>query len=189
MKIIIVASFLTISSLLSPAQDVYEKLAKETCDCITKKALSKSSKKEIEMQLGLCMIASADANSLSYEVTNKESMTELGKKVGIKMAGICPVVFTYLTEASEEKKHQVIDGKIKSVVEGEFNYLIVKDDSGREQTLLWLRYFKGSEELQENWDKVKGKKVKVSFENIECFSPKSKAYINQKEIVELVFEN
>ena len=120
MKIIIVASFLTISSLLSPAQDVYEKLAKETCDCITKKALSKSSKKEIEMQLGLCMIASADANSLSYEVTNKESMTELGKKVGIKMAGICPVVFTYLTEASEEKKHQVIDGKIKSVVEGEF---------------------------------------------------------------------
>ena len=171
------------------AQDVYVKIAEETCACISKNEFSKSSKQEIEIQLGLCMLESANNNKLEVDVKDNGAMTKLGEAVGLKMAAICPKIFAYLIEDKKAKEQQLeIVGKLKSIVEGDFNYVIVKDNAGREQKLIWLRYFKGSDELLENMGKLAGTKVRILYADLECYSPKAKSYVKHKEIIELMFE-
>lgn len=189
MKFIITIAFI-LSYAFSSAQDAFDKMAQETCACINKHDLSKLTKDDIETKLGLCMIEAASNQNYDIDTTDPEAGRKFGEKVGAKMATICPKVFVYLldedrTPAEPTKK---IAGTIKKIVEGEFNYLIVKDSNGREVKFIWLRYFKGSEELLENISKLEGKKVTIAFEEIECYSPQAKTYLVLKEIRELVFE-
>ncbi len=187
-KTLITILLFPIATLVA-AQDVYVKIAEETCACISKNDLSKSSKQEIEIQLGLCMLESANNNKLEVDMKDNAQMTKLGEAVGLKMAAICPKIFTYLIEAKKVKEEQLeIVGKLKSIIEGDFNYVVVKDDAGREQKLIWLRYFKGSDDLMDNVGKLAGKKVRIKYADLECYSPKAKSYVKYKEIVELMFE-
>ena len=135
------------------------------------------------------MLESANNNKLEVDVKDNGAMTKLGEAVGIKMAAICPKIFSYLIEEKRAKEEQLeIIGKLKSIIEGDFNYVIVKDNNGREQKLIWLRYFKGSDDLIENMGKLAGKKVRIVYADLECYSPKAKSYVKQKEIIELIFE-
>ncbi|MBI3218488.1 MAG: hypothetical protein HYZ44_03170 [Bacteroidetes bacterium] len=189
MKFIISVAFI-FSFLFSSAQDVFDKMAQETCACINKNDLPKLTKDEIETKLGLCMIEAASNQKYDIDATDAEAGRKLGEKVGAKMATICPKVFIYLLddERSPAEATKKIVGTIKKLIEGEFNYLLIKDSSGREVKLIWLRYFKGSEELLENNGKLEGKKVTIAFEEVECYSPQAKSYLVLKEIRELVFD-
>ncbi|NOS91922.1 MAG: hypothetical protein HOP30_08365 [Cyclobacteriaceae bacterium] len=189
MKFIISVAFI-FSFLFSSAQDVFDKMAQETCDCINKNDLSKLTKDEIETKLGLCMIEIAGNQKYDIDVSDAEAGRKLGEKVGAKMATVCPKVFVYLLddERKPTEPTKKVEGTIKKMIEGEFTYLLIKDSNGREVKLIWLRYFKGSEELLEKSGKLEGKKVTVSFEEIECYSPQAKSYLVLKEIRELVFE-
>jgi hypothetical protein len=176
--------------VFSSAQDAFDKMAQETCACINKLDLPKLTKDEVETKLGLCMMEAASNQKYDIDITDPEAGRKFGEKVGAKMATICPKVFIYLldedrTPAEPAKK---IEGTIKKIVEGEFNYLLVKDSNGREVKFIWLRYFKGSEELLENVSKLEGKRVTIAFEEVECYSPQAKSYLVMKEIRELVFE-
>ena len=180
----------TFSFLSVLAQDAYESVAKETCECIEKEDLSKLSKDQIKAQLGICMIGSPSIQKLNLDLSDPEAGRKMGEKVGVKMATICPSVFKYFigSEDTEEGTTKQTEGTIKKLTEGEFNYLTIKETNGREVKLIWLRYFKGSEELIEKMGKLEGKKVKITFEEVECYSPQAKSYLVLKEIRELVFE-
>ena len=81
---------LLISTLLVNAQD-YQKLAQETCDCITKKDLKDANKKSIEMALGFCLLEVIQQNGLDLEITDQVAMRSFGEKVGLQWRHCVPL--------------------------------------------------------------------------------------------------
>lgn len=181
------------SSFFAAAQeDVFKTVAKETCECLEKRTLDFTKRKEVEIALGLCMIESAQNNNMDLDMADGDAMRKLGEKVGLQMASICPKVFEAFIgddEETEEATNISISGKIKSIEEGDFLYVNFKEDSGKEHKLIWLRYFSGSDEFQEDPKKLVGKRGTVTYQNIECYLPKAKIYYNNKEIIDLQLEN
>lgn len=195
MKNKILALFVLVTASLtsfSQTDDVYKTMAKETCECIGKKKFdyATASRADVEMALGLCMMESAQRNKLEMDMSNVQEMTELGQKVGLQMAPICPEVFKAFTrtdDQSEEAVEEIDDteyftlaGKVKSVEEKDFIYITVKDDSGQEHKFLWLYYFDGSDEFKNEPKKLIGKDVTITYIQLEVFQPKSKSYNNTK---------
>jgi len=174
------------------AQD-YQKLAQETCDCISKKDLKDANKKSIEMALGFCLLEVIQQNGIELEITDPKAMRSFGEKVGLQMAPLCPSVFGYLIDEAnktESDKPQVssLSGKIKSVEEDGFLFVTLKEDGGKETRLIWLHYFNGSDDYLTNPRKLIGKKVTIEYQSTECYLPKIKGYFAYKEITNLEIE-
>lgn len=165
--------------------EVYKTIAKETCECVSKRNVDLSKRKDVEMALGLCMIESAQRNNMELEMSDGEAMQKLGEKVGLQMAPICPDLFRAFIDDTEEAETLSISGKIKSIETGDFLYINIKEDGGKEHKLIWLRYFPGSDEFADDPKKLVGKSVTITYQNIECYLPKAKVYYNNKEITEL----
>ncbi len=180
--------FCLLISALANAQD-YQKLAQETCDCINKKDLTGATSKSIEMALGFCMLEVIQKNNIDIEITDSEAMGSFGEKIGLQMAILCPSIFGGLVEESLEGEDDVevlsLSGKIKSIEDGDFLFLILKEESGKETRLIWLRYFSGSDDYLTDPRKLIGKKVVVKYQSTECYLPKAKGYFAYKEITEL----
>ncbi len=177
----LVISFTTIAQ-----EDIYRTLAIETCECISKRKMDMTKRKEVEMALGLCMLESAQRNNMDLEMTDSEAMRKLGEKVGIQMAPICPDVFSaFIEQGKDETDVLSLSGKIKSVEEKDFLFITLKENGGKEHKLIWLRYFPGSDEFQEDPKKLVGKHVSITYQEIECYLPKAKLYYNNKEITSL----
>ena len=191
---------LTIISLAAEAQDIADVVAQETCDCISKKDLSNvSDRSQIEMALGVCMLESFGKhekevnNHFKYDANDRDAMRKIGEKVGVKMAPKCPKIFEKIASLSAPPKASVsevkeIAGTLKDLVQSDFATLVVEDANGRKHDMLWIGYFKGSEDLGTNYKEHVGKKVKVRYTELECYSPKLKEYINKKEVKELTFQ-
>lgn len=188
-KLILLFSLICISLVSYAQDDVYKTIAKETCDCLAKKNFDykKVGKAEIQMALGLCMMESAQKNNLIIDVSNPEQMTELGQKIGMQMAPICPEVFQAFTEDAEELMGQeeeegpeyfTFSGKVKSVEEKDFFYINVKESTGKENKFIWLYYFEGSDDFKDDPKKLIGKDVTITYMLLEVLQPKSKVYYN-----------
>lgn len=177
------------SSSFSQNEDVYKIIAQETCDCLAKKNYdySTADKADVQMTLGLCLIESAQRNNLKLEIGNTQAMTELGQKVGLLMAPLCPDFFKVFIKkegAVEEMEEQddteffTVSGKIKVIEEKDFLYVILKETSGREHKFIWLLYFSGSDEFIDDPKKLVGKDVTITYMTLEALQPKSKTYYN-----------
>jgi hypothetical protein len=196
-KLIILNLFLFVAMSVSAQDDIHKKIAAETCDCVTKKNIDTSKRSEVEMALGLCMLQSIQANQVDIEVSDEMAMSRFGEKVGLQMAPICPDLFkVFMTEDAfeeEEEPQEVqtiqLTGKVKAIESGDLVYIVLKEDSGKEHKLLWLRYFSGSDDFKDDPKKLIGKKITISYQEIECYFPKLKGYYNAKEIVELTLNN
>jgi len=145
MKRIILSAVLCLSIGLAFAQDDYKKIAQETCDCMTKQNLESQSKTEIQTALGLCMLEVIQKNKIDVDISDGDAMRELGQKVGVTMAPLCPSVFKlFLKEKFEDDTDQKItslEGKIKSVDEDGFLSLTLKESSGNEHRIIWFFLF------------------------------------------------
>lgn len=139
--------------------------------------------------MGLCLLESAQATGMELDMSDAGAMRSLGEKVGMQMAGICPEVFSSFMEdgggQEEESEMVTITGKVKSVDDGDFLTISLKEDSGKEHKLMWLRYFPGSDEFQDDPKKLVGKRVEITYQSLECYQPKAKIYYNNKEITNL----
>lgn len=209
MKILktVVCAFLILCSVNIFAQDVLDKIAQETCDCLKGKDLSGKSEEDSNLEVGMCMMASLGEyqdklDELEIDITDQSSMEKFGEKVGFKMATKCPNTLmeigmmrsettttstTTKTISATSEMVQVISGTIKGMEGEEFSVLVLQDDTGREQKFLWLRYFEGSEKLATEAKSLMGKKVKIKFSSMEVYSPKLKEYIARKELKGIEF--
>lgn len=177
--------FLSTTVLVNAQDEIYKTVAKETCECFDKRKAEVKNQQEAEMALGICMITSAQTNKVDVDLTDEEVMRIFGEKVGIQMAFICPTAFDLLMNSDEEVPPVGLTGKIKSVEVDEFLSVILKEESGKEHKLLWVRYFPGSDDFKDNPKKLIGKNVTVEYETTECYFPKMKAYYSSKEIRDL----
>jgi hypothetical protein len=78
-------------------------------------------------------------------------------------------------------------GTLKRIDQKEFNYIVLVDKDNNEKSYIWLRQFPGSEKLMNGVAGYIGKKVKITWENMEVYLPQSKGYYNVKEIKNLDF--
>lgn len=184
------------SSLPSYSQDIVDIMAEESCQCISKQDLNKyTSYKQLEMALGICLIQSFDNHEkqvkkeLKLDIKDENDAEQIGEILGVKMASKCPLVFTKVFELQnpQEDQFKELSGKIKDIKFNEFAYIILQEE-GRSHEFIWLRYFEGSEDFQNNHGKYIGKNATIMYEEIECYAPKIKEYLNKKEIREIIIE-
>jgi hypothetical protein len=179
------------------SQDILDIMAKEVCSCASgkKETLKGADSQKMQMELGLCIISSFSNHE--KEVTAKYgnvmeadgAMEKLGGDVGMKMAGICPDVLMSLAEmgmseidsTEVEQEHSTVEGRIVEIKPEQFLTVVIKDNSGRNHTMLMLTFFEDSNLLIENKLK-KNDKVSVDYWEQEFYDVKAKDFRYYKVI-------
>tara|TARA_R110002073_G_scaffold15953_2_gene62076 strand:- start:5609 stop:6229 length:621 start_codon:yes stop_codon:yes gene_type:complete len=180
-----------------------DKVAKETCEYLNKDEVKSLNNSEKTMKLGVFIITiygkykdELEKEGVFFDISKGEKGgRDFGEKVGMNMVKFCPDALMALAGKDDFNEVEVdemvevgkfVEGKILSIKGEEVNTLTIKDVSGKTQKFLWLENFKGSDKLIET-RKVKNIKVKVSYKNIEVYSPKLKEYIVRKQVTEIEY--
>lgn len=100
-------------------------IAKETCDCIANKEVTRDT---YEMSLGFCILEGIDRHEKDVEkyygkdiISNHAKMEEIGRDIGFKMAGECPEAFSILLEDQETTEEEYLTDEYVGE-EGELTY-------------------------------------------------------------------
>ena len=153
------------------------------------------------MQLGICMLSAYNKYQSQFGKSEK-LMTEdgkfndaVGEKIGIAMAIACPDIILAMSNneksssattnekyAVEEKFSTKVVGTFNGLVTDEYNNVVVTDESGKKQSLIWFEYFPNADWFIENMEKLKNKKLTIYYTEKEVYSSKLKKHIIQKVI-------
>ncbi|MDZ4666627.1 MAG: hypothetical protein SGJ00_01970 [bacterium] len=171
---------------LIQAQEVLDSIAEHSCECIKTLDLKNMPKEKLTIELGLCMMKSAQPYEkklkqdygIDMKKVDKGDGEKLGRLVGLKMASNCASFADLITRiTSDEAATLSIDGTITEFVTDQFLSIVIKDSDGRDQKIIWLEYFKNSEKLLANG---KNKNVSIEYQERELYNPKFKDYIKYK---------
>ncbi|MGB1314992.1 MAG: hypothetical protein ACPG4Y_03175 [Chitinophagales bacterium] len=197
MKKLFILSFLFgFISLSAQTEKEYKEIAEETCECLDTKVVTKDN---ITANLGTCMFESLGERPklmAKMDITNQKVMRKFGEKIGTEMVFICPKVFTLLQDKSttaEKKTNNVsddlksVEGKITGFEGTELIFVLLEDNSGRTKKFLWLRSFENDSDLLNQGKAAIGKKVKISYKDVEIYNPSLEEYIKRKEIKAIFF--
>lgn len=190
--LIIFASCLLSGNVWGQNDDLMNAVAQETCDCFGKKDLTDVSGDQINMELGMCMMESLgkrpDAlKELGLDYTDQAAMQTFGEKIGTLMVTKCPNLMMTIVNAqqgqmgSNTEVRTQVSGIFKGVEGDEFAFLTLEGEDGTSYRLLWLGEFEGADQLEA----ATGKAVKVTFEEISCYSPAMKKYLKRKQVKSL----
>ncbi|HVS91347.1 MAG TPA: hypothetical protein VHE59_04895 [Mucilaginibacter sp.] len=102
-----------------------------------------------------------------------EKFIELSKKMAMKVAQ---------KEISGEANGDAMIGTFKRIDKKGFNYIVVADANNNEKKFLWLRQFPGSESFMNGAAQLIGKKISISWKEMEVYLPDAKGYYPVKEI-------
>ena len=201
MKNIIALTFVIFTTILSvSAQDAVDQIAEKSCSCL-KNTDPKAAIKDIETELGLCMIK--EAAPFEKELKKKyhidmskldgNSGEELGKLIATKMLVKCPDQMARLASAASENKTETVKaieeitmtGSVTDLTSNQFVVISIKDAKGPEQKFLWLEYFQGAELLKNGLAEIKGKIVTVTYAEYSYYNPAIKDYMKYKVITSL----
>lgn len=185
---------------VSYSQDIFDVIGKETCECLNAKKIDyfKMNKKEMQTQVGVCMIQSYSSHLSEFKPEDKISfddekgMQNLGEKVAMKMMVSCPEIIMEMGKRSideddsteEVKEIAFIEGEVTEIKTEQFITLQVKDKNGRNFSFLLLDYFETASLLTNN-EINKKDSIKVSYTEIELFDPKNKEFRYFKVITDL----
>ena len=80
-------------------------------------------------------------------------------------------------------------GVVKSVDKKDFYMISITNTMGSKETFIWLRYFTGSSNFENNPLAQVGKNITVTYREIKLYSPEAADYVNYKEIVEIQYND
>ncbi|RYF85592.1 MAG: hypothetical protein EOO03_13020 [Chitinophagaceae bacterium] len=177
---------------IGPAE---QRLMDSLCNDLTKIDMNKiSTKKEANDAFMNTFLRFADmalgvAEEHGVEVTDQAAMQKIGLSLGVNLLKqkcssfikLAAIMAGTNTEGTTETA-QLTSGSFKRIETKGFNYIVINDDKGNEKTFLWLRQFPGSENLIDAGNKLTGKKLKISSQEIEVYLPQAKGYYKVKEI-------
>ncbi|WP_136668085.1 hypothetical protein [Flavobacterium sp. H122] len=198
----------------SYAQDYFDLMAKETCECVQAKKMdfSKIPYQELQASLGACMIPSFIKykdkldKSDQVEFSDQEGMRKLGEKIGAKMLTHCPDLMIkigteYLKNENADSKEEPdvyrdqddkpvisddlsLEGTFLETKTGDFLSVVLKEKSGRIHQLLLLNFFDNAE-LITNGKLKPNQKITVTYNEHEFYDPKLKDYKYYKVLYSL----
>lgn len=200
MKKIFVLAAVTFFTLAASAQlskdSLFKIIAKETCEEIAKKDLSGKNMDELQMELGLAMMPTIlkyteQLKSFGFDLEDQQSMMEMGKEVGMKLATDCPsflkvfannpgVLKEALAKDEPVSKTSTLSGTLIKIVPGDISYIQVRDASGKLQKIWWMEYFQGSDKLMNESAKYLNKTVKLGYTEKEIYNATLKDYVKVK---------
>lgn len=183
---------LFLGTATSVAQDdILDQIASEGCDCVEKLDVTGLSQDEKNMKFGLCLMEKlgsldqAQMETLGIDMTDQASLQKFGEKVGFRMATKCPNVMMKIAQAQSSTQIKSVSeasGVVKSITGSELSYIQLDDGTGDVNSFLWLQKVDGAEAFLANPQAMVGKKVTITFENMDIYSPKTKGY-NSKKVI------
>ncbi|MBL7974240.1 MAG: hypothetical protein JNJ85_04980 [Candidatus Kapabacteria bacterium] len=174
-----------------------DKMLDTACKCMSRIDMNKSIA-EIEEQAQKCMVevmtTSPELMQLIAQSPDdaREVGEKFGKEFGMELMSKCPAAMQLFIKVGANKKEVQESGSGKTKTSSLTGTLVKVDTKGyvtitvktegRDITLLWLRYFPGSEQLKDGVAAFKGKKVKFQWKEIEVYNSVLKDYTTMKEI-------
>lgn len=198
MKNTLIIFAILLSMFVNAQESILDKGAIKTCEYLNSEAIIGLDLSDKTAKLGVFLITYYMDNKKEFikeghEIELSESGgSELGEKIGMKMFNYCPDVVMALAgddesdAIDEQSRDYAAEGDITSISGTDFNYVHLKNVNGKMEKFLWFQNFIGSEKLM-NLNKVKNKKVRITFIKTECYSPKLQEYIIMKQIKEVEF--
>lgn len=208
--------FLLAGAMTIQAQDqeaLMDQIAEKACECAKDLDMATMSESDIQAKLGMCMMQNMMSmdqeklKALDLDMTNQTAMTEFGQKVGFKMAAKCPEVMmamaknqmenstatesapaTAKSDAGSTATLSQVSGTVKGIAGKDITFIQVEDASGAISAFMWLDEFEGDDAFKSNPDGLVGKKVRVTYDKINVYSPKAKTYSSRKVIKALIIE-
>jgi hypothetical protein len=172
-----------------------KKLTDSVCKCVTNLDLSKiTNKQEAVDAYSSCVTRRADmladlAAERKVEMSDYEAMKKAGVDLALNlMKEQCPnfmklaVLFNQKGSTANEELVGKTEGVIKRIDNKGFNYLVITDKNNTEKSFLWLKEFPGSEKFMTGTAKFAGKKLNISWQEMEVYLPLAKGYYKVKEI-------
>lgn len=187
------------NSFYAQSDKYTQKVAEQTCECLSKEKIEPFTREKYEMVLVRCLFSADGLNEAMKEnkldlSKGQDAGRELGMKIGLKMIDInCEVYMDYSLKLVEEQnaanedaanKADITSGLFEGIDKsGDFAYLLVKDSEGRTYKFLWMDYFEGSELFMgEAAESFKGKEIEVEWTEKEVYLPRLNDYFRVKFI-------
>jgi hypothetical protein len=185
------------SNSFSQTQSALKEIAGSVCDCLNNKDLNAiKTDQEAKSIFVNCFIGNTAlimklADDSGIDITDGKAGERVGVDIAKEMLRQNCSAFMKLSlkmadntgEKGEEKSATgITNGKLKRVENKEFLYFVMKDETNREQSFIWLHYFQGSEKFIKDQASFIGKKMKIQWQEIEVFMPSAKGYFKIKEI-------
>jgi hypothetical protein len=189
--------FWTIPNLLLAQKTLQQKMSADFCVELNKLKLSDDFNEENMQKLGMAMLpiftkyAEEIEKELGIVLKTQDDYKKVGEIIGQDAALTCPK-FKKMTEnmvqnqLEKNEETESLEGTFIGMDNsGTLAILRVKDASGREQKILWMEYFEGSETLIKTPELLKNKKVSITFTEREIYEPKIKDYVKVKVVTNL----
>jgi hypothetical protein len=199
MKKLLLASILLFTFLQKPFAQTkvgpaQQKMLDSLCHCLTILDYSKiTTAKQASDAFMDCFTKHGDqlvnvAVEEGVDLADDKASEALGNKIGKNLllqncgSFMKLAVIMAKKDDGDSKVTDDFSGTFKRIDNKGFNYIVLTDDNGSEKTFLWLRQFTGSENFMADTAKYVGKKLKISWQEIEVYLPQAKGYYNLKEI-------
>lgn len=178
------------------AQDKYDKLAENTCECMKGTNIDNISQSDFELKLGLCILGEAAKLGIKIDANSESSMSKLGANVGAKMVVICPDLFAIMLKDNSTEKsfteevveQTVIIGTITKIVKEDLMYVYIEDESGKTHKCILLENFTGAQKLIDNSTEMLNKKVEFRYEFVEYYLPRLGEFLSMKKLTALTLK-
>lgn len=189
-------SLIVICLLISSAaysQTYMDKIAAESCNCITKVPES-NDYEQYSQELGLCMIVASEPykkqlkkdHGINFDHIDRDA-EKLGKIIGFRMASVCPeavmAVAKKASSSGEKTTTKLCEGTLTKFENESFVVLHVKDQDSRTNKFYWLTFVDSDVELIDRYEAMVGSPVRITYRTEEMFDPKIKEY-RQYSIIE-----
>ena len=79
--------------------------------------------------------------------------------------------------------------RTKSIDKKDFYLISITNTAGSKESFIWLLYFTGSSNFENNPTAQVGKNITITYREIKLYSPAAADYITYKEIIEIKFND
>jgi len=174
------------------ASPTEQALADTICKDLSKLDMKRiTTKDEAVSAFTNCFLAHTDmlmkvAEEQHVDATDEAAMQKIGGQIGKDlMAMNCDAFIKISVKMVQDDKTAegtgATSGVFKRIEQKGFNYVVLVENNS-EKSFLWLREFPGSDKFFGDTAQYAGKKMEVSWREIEVYLPQAKGYYKVKEI-------
>lgn len=111
---------------------------------------------------------------------------QIGQKIGIKLAIMCPrymnVIMPLIKGEAAEGQTGTLSGIVSEVKQDGYTFLKIKSPDGTEKRVVWLMFFEEAESINNDPQKLVGKKVDIEWKSVQLYYSKSNSFGIEKMI-------
>ncbi|MEZ2336311.1 hypothetical protein [Mucilaginibacter sp. RCC_168] len=173
---------------------VEQRMTDSLCKSLARLDISKiSTKEEAVKAYTECVMAHADllpdlAAERKVDMTDQSAMRAVGIDLAKNLVKQKCDYFLKLAvkmNSKEVEEDRSITGTFKRIDVKGFNYVIITETGKSERSFLWLRQFPNSERFIGGAAGLIGKKLKITWQELEVYLPQAKGYYKVKEILSI----